>query len=60
MRSAELWQIRIEKAQGVRRFNDANAGGALLIDNLIAKNSTVTYVMAVIYVIKCRDTPGFR
>src|SRR5437763_5357584 len=38
MRPAELRQIGIEKAEGVRRFDDADAGGALLFDDLIAKN----------------------
>src|SRR4051794_9266872 len=33
----ELRQIRIEKAEGVRRLDDANAGGALLFDDLIVE-----------------------
>ena len=37
MTFAELRQIGIEKTEGVRRFDDANAGGALLFDDLIAK-----------------------
>ena len=33
----EWRQIGIEEAEGVRRFDDANPGGALLIHDLIAK-----------------------
>src|SRR5436190_2001764 len=37
MRRAELRQVGIEEAEGMRRFDDANASGTLLFDNLIAK-----------------------
>src|SRR2546430_7171149 len=35
---AEFGQIGIEKAESVRRFDDPNAGGALLFDDLIAES----------------------
>ena len=37
LRRAELRQIGIKKTEGVRRFDDANAGGALLVGDLIAE-----------------------
>src|ERR1700736_5681406 len=34
---AELRKIGIEETKGVRRFDDADAGGALLVDDLVAE-----------------------